>query len=893
MAATVKALCKVLFTMTLPVLGDGGDSGQNDSSNSVLLDLIVEGLLVAEDPYEIFKDFKIIGHGGTAEVYKAIKLSDGHAYAIKKFRPDTPLVDIANELRTLKRCAHKHINGYQEAYVSDNKVYLVLAFCIGSITDILQLFKEPLKEQEIAVICNHTLQGLSHLHDKCKIVHRDIKANNILLSPSGLAMIGDFGISKALSNDEQANTFIGSPYWMAPEVILAMETGTYSYAVDVWSLGITLIELAEKTPPLFHMHGMSACYHIANNDPPVLSEDSQWSASFRDFLSHCLVREPEKRWTPQQLLGHHFVVDAGGNEGKDVIKSLIRRCRHIKAASKSRNYSESFQLGLINRKEDGGGNSGTTAPSDEANGTPTTSEITNDAISEVASSPARGNKNDASLVRGSASLGSTPVTSPTKDGGRNAMRDETIKSPVQLAREEEAVLDRGRLELKLQMKEISKLRQKHTEELKKSEDKQQGEQEGIMKAQETQMLALKRINQQAVKEFEKENGQELARLTRSHVIARKKVEELLKKTWQANFKEYKASIKLELQNLKKTHKELKETKKSISEATDSVRQRRLMEFTDLERKCFTLENAALNATHQIFDIRHKIGALKKEFELRERNLASECDLMEKHKIGPICDLRRAHLGALQLKRSEQQSERHMFIEKQLEERHISDQRQVQKAQRTRSKRLTSTLKKLSTTDERVLAVVERRRQMGAGKSGSLPSLDKIEHDTPGSPSFSKKRSLTKEARRELKAAREEHIKTETIKLNDDHIKAMEGTVQQHAQELALLKEQHRMERDMFAGARVKELEAYDKDVENLKKSTAQFIAMQKKNFLGLKKDKMKKPLKKYSDMLDVQRRLLQSTLADLRELYAEMPGRASVRPASLDTLVAPLHAPNA
>jgi len=189
-----------------------------ERSSSTHLDLIVEGLLNAEDPLDYFTDLKIIGHGGTAEVYKATRKSDGSMVALKKFRQDSLLSEIANELRTLRLCAHKYINGYVEGFIWEQRVYLCLAYCVGSLTDILHIFKEPLQEREIAAVARHCLDGLHHIHTKCNTVHRDIKANNILLSADGKAMIGDFGISKVLEGDQKASTFIGSPYWMAPEV---------------------------------------------------------------------------------------------------------------------------------------------------------------------------------------------------------------------------------------------------------------------------------------------------------------------------------------------------------------------------------------------------------------------------------------------------------------------------------------------------------------------------------------------------------------------------------------------------------------------------------------------------------------------------------------------------
>ncbi|XP_030357330.1 serine/threonine-protein kinase TAO3 isoform X4 [Strigops habroptila] len=162
--------------------------------------------------------------------------------------------------------------------------------------------KKPLQEVEIAAITHGALQGLAYLHSHCKI-HRDIKAGNILLTEPGQVKLADFGSASIVS---PANSFVGTPYWMAPEVILAMDEGQYDGKVDVWSLGITCIELAERKPPLFNMNAMSALYHIAQNDSPTL-QSNEWSDSFRGFVDYCLQKIPQERPSSTDLLRHDFV----------------------------------------------------------------------------------------------------------------------------------------------------------------------------------------------------------------------------------------------------------------------------------------------------------------------------------------------------------------------------------------------------------------------------------------------------------------------------------------------------------------------------------------------------------------------------------------------------------
>lgn len=168
--------------------------------------------------------------------------------------------------RFLRQLRHPNTIEYKGCYLRESTAWLVMEYCVGSASDIIEVHKKPLHEDEIAAICDGVLSGLSYLHSLGRI-HRDIKAGNILLTDCGVVKLADFG-SAAIKCP--ANSFVGTPYWMAPEVILAMDEGQYDGKVDVWSLGITCIELAERKPPYFNMNAMSALYHIAQNESPTL-----------------------------------------------------------------------------------------------------------------------------------------------------------------------------------------------------------------------------------------------------------------------------------------------------------------------------------------------------------------------------------------------------------------------------------------------------------------------------------------------------------------------------------------------------------------------------------------------------------------------------------------------
>ncbi|XP_064024782.1 serine/threonine-protein kinase TAO3 [Pogoniulus pusillus] len=267
----------------------------------------IADLFYKEDPEEIFVGLHEIGHGSFGAVYFATNSHTNEVVAVKKMsysgkQTNEKWQDIIKEVKFLQQLKHPNTIEYKGCYLKEHTAWLVMEYCLGSASDLLEVHKKPLQEVEIAAITHGALQGLAYLHSHCKI-HRDIKAGNILLTEPGQVKLADFGSASIVS---PANSFVGTPYWMAPEVILAMDEGQYDGKVDVWSLGITCIELAERKPPLFNMNAMSALYHIAQNDSPTL-QSNEWSDSFRGFVDYCLQKIPQERPSSTDLLRHDFV----------------------------------------------------------------------------------------------------------------------------------------------------------------------------------------------------------------------------------------------------------------------------------------------------------------------------------------------------------------------------------------------------------------------------------------------------------------------------------------------------------------------------------------------------------------------------------------------------------
>ncbi|KAL7848858.1 hypothetical protein SRHO_G00204810 [Serrasalmus rhombeus] len=289
-----------------------------------LKDPEIAELFFKEDPEKLFVDLREIGHGSFGAVYFARDVRTSEVVAIKKMsysgkQTNEKWQDIIKEVKFLQRIKHPNSIEYKGCYLREHTAWLVMEYCLGSASDVLEVHKKPLQEIEIAAITHGALQGLAYLHSH-NMIHRDIKAGNILLTEPGQVKLADFGSASIAS---PANSFVGTPYWMAPEVILAMDEGQYDGKVDIWSLGITCIELAERKPPLFNMNAMSALYHIAQNESPTL-QSSEWTDYFRNFVDSCLQKLPHDRPTSEELLQHAFVLR---ERAESVLMDLIQRTK--------------------------------------------------------------------------------------------------------------------------------------------------------------------------------------------------------------------------------------------------------------------------------------------------------------------------------------------------------------------------------------------------------------------------------------------------------------------------------------------------------------------------------------------------------------------------------------
>ncbi|KAM5163441.1 TRAF2 and NCK-interacting protein kinase isoform 3-T3 [Mantella aurantiaca] len=277
-------------------------------------------LSALRDPAGIFELVELVGNGTYGQVYKGRHVKTGQLAAIKVMDvTGDEEEEIKQEINMLKKYSHhRNIATYYGAFIKknppgmDDQLWLVMEFCgAGSVTDLIKNTKgNTLKEEWIAYICREILRGLSHLHQH-KVIHRDIKGQNVLLTENAEVKLVDFGVSAQLDRTVgRRNTFIGTPYWMAPEVIACDENpdATYDFKSDLWSLGITAIEMAEGAPPLCDMHPMRALFLIPRNPAPRL-KSKKWSKKFQSFIESCLVKNHSQRPTTEQLMKHPYIRD--------------------------------------------------------------------------------------------------------------------------------------------------------------------------------------------------------------------------------------------------------------------------------------------------------------------------------------------------------------------------------------------------------------------------------------------------------------------------------------------------------------------------------------------------------------------------------------------------------
>lgn len=262
------------------------------------------------DPNDLYKKLKRVGQGASGSVYVAISLATNTKIAIKQMdlghQPRKDL--IVTEILVMKESQHPNIVNYLDSFlVRNSDLWVIMEYMEGgALTDVID--NNSMTEQQIATVCQETTSGLLHLHSQ-NILHRDIKSDNILLNTQGQVKISDFGFCAKLTDQRNKRaTMVGTPYWMAPEVVKQKE---YGAKVDIWSLGIMAIEMIENEPPYLDEEPLKALYLIATNGTPTLKNPEKLSRELKGFLAVCLCVDVRSRATADELMNHDFLKKAG------------------------------------------------------------------------------------------------------------------------------------------------------------------------------------------------------------------------------------------------------------------------------------------------------------------------------------------------------------------------------------------------------------------------------------------------------------------------------------------------------------------------------------------------------------------------------------------------------
>lgn len=281
----------------------------------------MSALISTKDPTQIFQLLQQIGSGSYGTVQKARIIKSGQLAAVKLINMEDgeEYTDVQNEITMLDKCKHENVVSFYGSFIKGKTIWICMEFCAGgSVADIMTSQGAPFSENELLNILYYTLAGLDYLHTQ-HMVHRDIKGGNILLTDTGVVKLADLGVSAQLTSTiAKRKSFIGTPYWIAPEIIaveMKMGPDGYTNRCDIWSVGIVAIELAEMAPPMFDLHPMRALYLIPKNPSPKLNEKGKWSKNFREFVKDALVKNPAKRPSAVELMKHSWFKALASTKG--------------------------------------------------------------------------------------------------------------------------------------------------------------------------------------------------------------------------------------------------------------------------------------------------------------------------------------------------------------------------------------------------------------------------------------------------------------------------------------------------------------------------------------------------------------------------------------------------
>ncbi|GAB1609550.1 Serine threonine kinase [Argonauta hians] len=766
-------------------------------------------LFSLEDPDKVFTELREIGHGSFGAVYFAKNQITKEIVAIKKMSfsgksSAEKWQDIVKEVKFLRDLKHRNIIDFKGCYLREHTTWLVMEYCLGSAADIIEVHKKPLKEVEISAICHDALEGIQYLHSQGKI-HRDIKAGNILLRENGLVKLADFGSASMTS---PANSFVGTPYWMAPEVILAMDEGQYEGTADIWSLGITCIELAERKPPLFNMNAMSALYHIAQNDSPTLSP-GEWSANFHNFVDSCLAKCPADRPTAQNLLFHEFINTPRSNT---VILDLIFRTKDAVRELDNLQYRRMKKILMVENNDDEAKNSTGEPSADDS------SQDDDTLIDSSKSNSIASHQSGISTSSRSSSMNSLP--GPTVDDNHFSFsRDHSPPRTLQAHHQPSRSLEPGAgnfatirttsivtkqmkehehtNELREQFAGYKRMRKQHQKQLKTMESKFAGEMEEHKIKLDKEYDLLKVNFTKDLERISLKHAQELDKRQRNNMNQEKKLFKQIQQSQEEEMKNFTAQQRREYkQNKEQMKKDIdnstpkKVREESIRSQKECLQQRQKEEEDKLDKKHKTSRDGEVRMfrrrklllTHQLQD-----ELLQEELSKQKSQVDQEHSMLVRHHESTQ-EMEYRHLSGLQKLREEQMKKQHQTeltnqteygsnAEQDLRKKHASEVKQQPRSLRQKELQIRKQFRE---------AVKTQERQYKALKEHILQNVPKTEQKGVV-------KKLKEEQRRKLAILGEQYeqsiaemLQQQNIRLDETQLSEASELKQRLSQELELL-----------------------------------------------------------------------------------------------------------
>ncbi|XP_077995180.1 serine/threonine-protein kinase TAO1-like [Glandiceps talaboti] len=661
----------------------------------------VQALFSEDDPEKVFEDLREIGHGSFGAVYYARNQKTSEVVAIKKMsyngkQSQEKWQDIIKEVRFLSQLRHTNCIEYKGCYLREHTAWLAMEYCIGSASDIIEVHKQPLEELEISAISHDALQGLAYLHANNRI-HRDVKAGNILLTDNGTVKLADFGSASFAC---PANSFVGTPYWMAPEVILAMDEGQYDGKVDIWSLGITCIELAERKPPLFNMNGMSALYHIAQNEPPTLTSDN-WTGYFRSFIEGCLRKDPLERPSAEHLLSHQFVTR---ERPTNTINNLIERTKdavrlldgedrmpkkfpkflfdHEDDVEEGSNLDDNYPLGGSLRRRDGKADSLNSEQSSNVSGSGSVNSLpgpTPDVVQPSSSVVPRANSNT--------SLSSLEDREPSRLHQSNnhfaTIRPKTIVSAQAMEHQREN-------ELREQMSGYKRMRRQHQKQLQQLENRVGSEMEEHKQRLDKEFEQFMQVNSKDLEKLLQKHQTEMDRKVKSTATEEKKLYKSMLQQNEFELKNFQAQQKREYKQNKEQMKreldssKLREHKENLQHQQQEAEQnlvKKHREHVELEirkyKRCQLLNRHSSEQDQVREELTRKQTMKDQEHIMLLRHHELTQDLEYKH-LKSIQDMRIDQMRKQQMTELVNQKEYMKRAERELAKKHALETKQLPK-----------------------------------------------------------------------------------------------------------------------------------------------------------------------------------------------------------------------